>query len=66
MFSGATQALLHRLRERDHERVGSFGRTMLLLHGEVWPLSIVLFHGLSASPTHLSGSHTSCTVTVIT
>lgn len=51
MFSGATQALLDRLRERDHERVGELGRTMLLLHGEVRPLSIVLFHGLSASPT---------------
>jgi len=51
MFSGATQALLDRLRGRDHERVGEAGRTMLLLHGEVRPLSIVLFHGLSASPT---------------
>jgi pimeloyl-ACP methyl ester carboxylesterase len=50
-FSGTTQALLDRLRGRDHERVGETGRTMLLLHGKVRPLSIVLFHGLSASPT---------------
>ncbi|HVA28133.1 MAG TPA: alpha/beta fold hydrolase [Candidatus Baltobacteraceae bacterium] len=50
-FSSGTQALLDRLRGRDHERVGEAGRTSLLLHGEVRPHAIVLFHGLSASPT---------------
>lgn len=50
-FSDATRSLLDRLRGRDHVHVGEAGRTKLLLHGEVRPLSIVLFHGLSASPT---------------
>lgn len=40
-----------RFLERDHERVSEAGRTKLLLHGEVRPHAILLFHGLSASPT---------------
>jgi pimeloyl-ACP methyl ester carboxylesterase len=50
-ISETTQSLLDRLRGRDHELVGETGRSMLLLHGEVRPLSVLLFHGLSASPT---------------
>jgi esterase/lipase len=50
MFSGGTQTLLDRLRARDHDRVSDAGRTKLLLHGEVRPLAVLLFHGLSASP----------------
>jgi carboxylesterase len=46
-----TRATIERLRQRDHERVGEAGRTKLLLHDEVRPLAIVLFHGLSASPS---------------
>ncbi len=46
-----TQATLDRLISRDHERVSEAGRTKLLLHDEVRPLAVVLFHGLSASPT---------------
>ncbi|HET9029715.1 MAG TPA: alpha/beta fold hydrolase [Candidatus Aquilonibacter sp.] len=42
---------IERLLARDHERVGEAGRTKLLLHDEVRPHAIVLFHGLSASPT---------------
>jgi carboxylesterase len=50
-ISETTNALLDRLRSRDREYVGESGRTKLLLHGEVRPLAVVLFHGLSASPT---------------
>lgn len=50
-FSDRTRATLDRLMARDHERVGEAGRTKLLLHGEIRPRAIVLFHGLSASPT---------------
>ncbi len=50
-ISPRTQATLERLRNRDHGRVSEAGRTKLLLHDEVRPLSVVLFHGLSASPT---------------
>ncbi len=46
-----TRATLGRLRSRDHARVSQAGRTKLLLHDEVRPLAVVLFHGLSASPT---------------
>ncbi len=46
-----TKATIDRLMARDHARVSEAGRTKLLLHDEVRPLSIVLFHGLSASPT---------------
>ncbi len=46
-----TYTALERLLERDHDRIGDEGRTKLLLHGEVRPKAIVLFHGLSASPT---------------
>lgn len=51
-FTDQTLATIERLRRRDDERVSEAGRTKLLLHGdEVRPLSVVLFHGLSASPT---------------
>ncbi len=50
-FSEETLATVARLRARDHDRVGEAGRTKLLLHDEVRPLAVVLFHGLSASPT---------------
>ncbi len=51
-FTDETRAVIERLRRRDHERVSEAGRTKLLLHGdEVRPLAVVLFHGLSASPT---------------
>ncbi|MBV8639237.1 MAG: alpha/beta fold hydrolase [Candidatus Eremiobacteraeota bacterium] len=50
-FPDRTRATLDRLISRDHDRVSEAGRTKLLLHGEVRPLSVVLFHGLSASPT---------------
>ena len=46
-----TKATIDRLIARDHARVSEAGRTKLLLHDEVRPLAIVLFHGLSASPT---------------
>lgn len=50
-FPDHIQATLDRLISRDHERVSEAGRTKLLLHDEVRPLAVVLFHGLSASPT---------------
>lgn len=50
-FPDRTRATLDRLIARDHSRVSEAGRTKLLLHGEVRPLAVVLFHGLSASPT---------------
>lgn len=50
-ISPRTQATLDRLLRRDHDRVSEAGRTKLLLHDEVRPLAVVLFHGLSASPT---------------
>lgn len=45
------RATLDRLVARDHESISEAGRTKLLLHDEVRPLAVVLFHGLSASPT---------------
>ncbi|MEO9169975.1 MAG: alpha/beta fold hydrolase [Candidatus Baltobacteraceae bacterium] len=42
---------LERLLERDHDRIADEGRTMVLHLGEVRPMSVVLFHGLSSSPT---------------
>lgn len=50
-YSQATRATLERLRRRDHAYVGEAGRSKLLLHDEIRPLSVVLFHGMSASPT---------------
>lgn len=50
-ISPRTQATLDRLLRRDHDWVSEAGRTKLLLHDEVRPLAVVLFHGLSASPT---------------
>jgi pimeloyl-ACP methyl ester carboxylesterase len=48
--SDQTSALLERLRRRDHSGVSDAGRTKLLLHGEVRPIAVVLFHGIAASP----------------
>jgi alpha-beta hydrolase superfamily lysophospholipase len=50
-FSPATKALMERFVARDHQYVSEAGRTKLLLHDEVRPTAVVLFHGLSASPT---------------
>jgi pimeloyl-ACP methyl ester carboxylesterase len=50
----AAQARLARFCERDHELVGQTGRTLALLHGARTPRAVVLFHGLSASPTQFS------------
>ncbi len=50
-ISDHTRATLDRLMARDREHISEAGRTKLLLHGEVRPLAVVLFHGLSASPT---------------
>jgi carboxylesterase len=36
--------------ERDHDRVGESGRTIVRLHDERTPRAAVLFHGLTASP----------------
>lgn len=41
---------LARFRERDGGHVSEAGRTKLLLHGPTAPVSVVLYHGLSASP----------------
>ncbi len=49
-YSETTQRL-GRFLERDHERVGSAGKTIVFSHGKRMPRSIVLMHGLSASPT---------------
>lgn len=48
--SDRTSALLERFRRRDHSGVSDAGRTKLLLHGEVRPIVVVLFHGIAASP----------------
>ncbi len=50
-FTSETRAIIDRLRRRDHARVAEAGRSKLLLHGEVRPLAVLLFHGMSASPT---------------
>lgn len=50
-FTPETKSLIGRFADRDHAGVGTPGRTKLLHHGEVRPTSVVLFHGLSASPT---------------
>ncbi|HUN28543.1 MAG TPA: alpha/beta fold hydrolase [Alphaproteobacteria bacterium] len=49
-LSDRTSALLERLRHRDHGGVSDAGRTKLLLHGEMRPVVVVLFHGIAASP----------------
>jgi carboxylesterase len=49
-LSEQTSALLDRFRRRDHSGVSDAGRTKLLLHGEVRPVAVVLFHGIAASP----------------
>ncbi|HTX57274.1 MAG TPA: alpha/beta fold hydrolase [Candidatus Acidoferrales bacterium] len=48
--SDRTNALLEQFRHRDHHEIAEKGRTKLLLHGEVRPLAVVLFHGIAASP----------------
>ena len=50
-FTQETKELIDRFARRDHEGVGAPGRTKLLHHGVVRPSSVVLFHGLSASPS---------------
>ena len=50
-FSLATKDLIERFLARDHQYVSEAGRTKLLLHEDVRPLAVVLFHGLTASPT---------------
>ncbi|MHB8146844.1 MAG: alpha/beta hydrolase [Vulcanimicrobiaceae bacterium] len=52
-MSDLPNAAMHRLErflERDHAGIGEAGRTILLRHGERRPRTVVLFHGLSASP----------------
>ncbi len=49
-LSDQTSALLERFRRRDHGGVSDEGRSKLLLHGEVRPVAVVLFHGIAASP----------------
>jgi pimeloyl-ACP methyl ester carboxylesterase len=46
-----TNACLARLIERDDDRISLEGRTKVLVHDERRPTTIVLFHGLSATPT---------------
>jgi len=53
-ISAPTLEAIERLRSRDHDRVSDAGRTKLLLYDEVRPLAVVLFHGLSASPTQFT------------
>jgi alpha-beta hydrolase superfamily lysophospholipase len=53
-FDPKTRSTIDRLRLRDHERVGEAGRSMLLLHGEVRPLAVLLFHGMAASPAQFA------------
>ena len=45
------QSRLQRFLERDHDRVGELGKTILLSHGERAEHAAVLLHGMSASPT---------------
>lgn len=49
-LSEHTSALLERFRHRDHGGISKKGRTKLLLHGEVRPIAVVLYHGIAASP----------------
>ncbi|HEV7179573.1 MAG TPA: alpha/beta fold hydrolase [Candidatus Baltobacteraceae bacterium] len=49
-----TYTALERLLERDHDRIADEGRTKMLHHDEVRPKAIVLFHGLSSSPTQFT------------
>jgi alpha-beta hydrolase superfamily lysophospholipase len=49
-FTDQTRATIERLRRRDHDRIGELGRSNLLLHEQVRPLAVVLFHGMAASP----------------
>jgi len=49
-FSDETTALLERFRARDARDIADAGQTKLLLHGEIRPVAVVLFHGMSANP----------------
>lgn len=50
-FSVEAQQRWERFLARDHDRIAPLGRSILLLHAERRERAIVLFHGLSASPT---------------
>src|SRR5215469_16764866 len=50
-FSPGTKQLMQRFVDRDHQYISEAGRTKLLLHEGVTPKAVVLFHGLTASPT---------------
>jgi len=54
VFPDETRALIDRLLARDHDGVSDLGRTLLLVHPEVRPSAVVLFHGLSASPAQFA------------
>ncbi len=45
---------LARFLERDHERIGELGRTLVFDHGRRMPRAAVLLHGLTASPTQFA------------
>lgn len=49
-----TLEAVERLYLRDHARISNEGRTKVLHHGARRPKAIVLFHGLSASPTQFA------------
>lgn len=50
-FSTEARRRWERFIARDHERIAPLGRTILLLHSTRRERAILLFHGLSASPT---------------
>ncbi|MEO6913370.1 MAG: alpha/beta fold hydrolase, partial [Candidatus Baltobacteraceae bacterium] len=50
-YYSETAQRIDRFLERDHEMVGSAGKTIVFLHGRRTARSVVLLHGLSASPT---------------
>ena len=49
-----THDAVDRLLERDHAHISDEGRTKVLHYGAVRPRAVVLFHGLSASPTQFA------------
>ena len=50
-FTAQARARWERFLARDHDRIAPLGRTVLRLHATRRPQAMVLFHGLSASPT---------------
>jgi carboxylesterase len=48
------RAGLKHLLDRDHDRIGESGRSLVYDHGRRTPRAAVLFHGLSASPTQFA------------